>query len=177
MPRDLGSWAFWISLFALIAMYPVSVLANLTTPRLKNWWAARPARSRASLQKRITELEAELFDVQTREPITDAESFILGRLARLELLQIRSDYLTTIGFMAFGGFALAIVNALKVPLKHSDRVMLGIFIVWLVLFSIMNTVELFTRPKHYKLFRVPQDERQLKAFIEILRRQLRAKSE
>lgn len=177
MPRDLGSWAFWISLFALIAMYPVSVLANLTTPRLKNWWAARPARSRASLQKTLAELESELAEVQRREPITDVESFILGRLAQQEVMQIRSDYLTMICFMFFGGFALSIVNALKIPLTHSAHVMIGIFIVWLILVSIMNTVELFTRVKYYKLFRLPEDERRLKAFIEVLRRHLRAKSE
>ncbi|MFZ3333540.1 MAG: hypothetical protein WA197_23075 [Candidatus Acidiferrales bacterium] len=177
MPRDLGSWGFWLSILALIAAYPLNLLANLTSPRLQNWWATRPARSRASLQKTIAELESKLAEMQRREPITDVESFILSRLARLEQLQNRSDYVTMVCFIAFTALALSIVNALKIPLTHFNRVMVGIFGVWLFVVSIMNIVALFTRVKYYELFRVPQDERRLKAVIEIFRRQLRAKSE
>lgn len=177
MPKDLGSLGFWLALLALVLAYPLSLLANLTSPGLRNWWAARPARSLASLQKRIADLESELTQMQRRQPITDAETFILGRLSRLEQLQNRSDYVTMICFIAFAALALIIVNALKIPLTHFDRVMVGIFGVGLVVVSIMNIVALFTRVKYYKFFRVPQDERRLKAVIEIFRRQLRAKSE
>ncbi|MGC2734915.1 MAG: hypothetical protein WA212_13555, partial [Candidatus Acidiferrales bacterium] len=88
-----------------------------------------------------------------------------------------SDYVTMVCFIAFTALALSIVNALKIPLTHFNRVMVGIFGVWLFVVSIMNIVALFTRVKYYELFRVPQDERRLKAVIEIFRRQLRAKSE
>ncbi len=52
--RDLGWWGFVISIIALLGAYPLSLLVNLTSPALKNWWAER---SIASIRKRIDKLE------------------------------------------------------------------------------------------------------------------------
>ena len=79
--KDLGWWAFWISLLALISAFPLSVLANLASPKIRNWWASR---SRAALQKRIAVLESDLAHMQEGEPITNVESFMLSSVERLE---------------------------------------------------------------------------------------------
>jgi hypothetical protein len=55
LSKDLGTWGFWISIIAFISAYPLSLLANITSPRLLNWWATT---SRVSLEKRIAQLHS-----------------------------------------------------------------------------------------------------------------------
>ncbi len=55
--HDLGWWGFVLAIATLILAYPLDVLAHLTTPLLKNWWASR---SRLTLEERIKSLKAEL---------------------------------------------------------------------------------------------------------------------
>src|SRR5438445_11974470 len=71
--RDLGWWGFVISIIALISAYPLSLLANLTTPSLKNWWAER---STASLTKRIGKLEAQLAGCMQYQALSEGEDYI-----------------------------------------------------------------------------------------------------
>jgi hypothetical protein len=68
--KDLGWWGFVIAVVALLLAYPFSLLANLTSPTVKNWWAAR---SRAGLQKRIRTLARELAVMEQNPPLTHAE--------------------------------------------------------------------------------------------------------
>lgn len=73
IPHDAGGWGLFISILALILAFPLSLLANLLTPRIRNWWAER---SIASLTYRIGDLEKELAGLQ--EPvISDGEDRIL----------------------------------------------------------------------------------------------------
>jgi len=73
IPHDASSWGLFISILALILAFPLSLLANLLTPRIRNWWAER---SINSLTHRIADLEKELAGLQ--EPvISDGEDRIL----------------------------------------------------------------------------------------------------
>jgi hypothetical protein len=72
--KDLGWWGFVLSIVALILLYPMGVLVNVTTPKLQNWWAAR---SQASLQKRIRTLQAELARIERLQRITLTEDLTL----------------------------------------------------------------------------------------------------
>jgi len=41
MPKDLGTWGFILSLAAIVLMYPVGVLINLSSPKIHNWYSSR----------------------------------------------------------------------------------------------------------------------------------------
>ncbi len=74
MPTDLGTWGFILSLVALVLLYPAGVLVNLTTPKIKNWWASR---SQATLKKRIHILQSRLSVMETVPVCTDFEDMVL----------------------------------------------------------------------------------------------------
>jgi hypothetical protein len=75
MDHDAGWWSLLVAIVALLLTIPASVGANLLTPVLKNWWAAR---SIVSLRKRIKSLESELgYREMFYGNISEAEHYIL----------------------------------------------------------------------------------------------------
>jgi hypothetical protein len=59
----------WLGVvLGVLAGYFLSVLANLTSPSLKNWWAER---SKKSTKKRIEKLEAQLAELTEKYPELD----------------------------------------------------------------------------------------------------------
>jgi hypothetical protein len=81
--HDLGWWAFVISIFALMAAYPLDLLAHLTSPLVKNWWAERSIRS---LKARIDKLERQLAQCDNVREISDGEYHLLKASEGLALL-------------------------------------------------------------------------------------------
>jgi len=75
LPKNLGVWGFWIAIISLCLAYPVSLLANITSPRIQDWWAAR---SRRTLSTRIKILESQL--TKTERNIEPNEIF--GRILK-----------------------------------------------------------------------------------------------
>jgi hypothetical protein len=73
-PHDLGTWGFILALITLVLMYPVGILINVTTPMIKNCYAAG---SKASLEERIDKLEEELKDLESEPVIDDIQERIL----------------------------------------------------------------------------------------------------
>jgi hypothetical protein len=63
---DRTTWGLIISICALVLAFPLSLLANLLTPKIKNWWAER---SEASMRKRIIKLEEELAHREEYHPV------------------------------------------------------------------------------------------------------------
>src|SRR5689334_2825347 len=49
-----------LSIVALLLAFPLSLLANLLTPNIKNWWAQRSIKT---LQRRIQKLEGDLAKI------------------------------------------------------------------------------------------------------------------
>lgn len=81
--KDLSWWAFVLSVLALVGAYPFSLLANLTTPLLKNWWAER---SVASIDKRIEKLEKQLADYEKHPKLSEGVDYVLRATEGLSLL-------------------------------------------------------------------------------------------
>ena len=73
--HDLGWWGFVLAVLALLIAYPLSLLANLTSPFIKNWWAER---SVTSIRKRIDKLERQLQDYEGEREWNDFESLLSG---------------------------------------------------------------------------------------------------
>src|SRR6266550_4235035 len=84
MHHDLAWWGVFLAVVALIAMLPVSILANILTPKLKNWWAER---SEASTRKRIETLEKILADYeQNYKELSASEDYILKGIEALGMV-------------------------------------------------------------------------------------------
>jgi hypothetical protein len=102
MPHDLGTWAFIIALGALILAYPLDVLAHLTSPIIRDWWAAR---SNATLQKRRDVLSARLDKLRDVPVIDEVADQVLKAQ---ELLMLVIGNATN---LVLGAFAIPLSSA------------------------------------------------------------------
>jgi hypothetical protein len=85
-----------VSLVALLLAFPLSLLANLATPKIRNWWAER---SKTALENRIRKLEAELRKLEAEleflnqcPPMSEAEKEILIASSRLGRMVVFAVY-------------------------------------------------------------------------------------
>lgn len=74
LPHDLGAWGFYLSLAAILLMYPVGLLINLTTPVVQNWLARR---TKSSLKNKISELERRLSELEKLPAIDEVQDNVL----------------------------------------------------------------------------------------------------
>ena len=77
LPHDSAGWALALSVAALILMYPMNLVANLSTPRLLDWWSSR---SRNALEGRRNDLLSEQTDLKDVPTIDAATDLILWNL-------------------------------------------------------------------------------------------------
>jgi hypothetical protein len=70
-PHDLATF---LAILALILMYSVSLVANLSTPMLRDWWAAR---SQASLIKRRSALLTQTDELRDVPMVDEGADLIL----------------------------------------------------------------------------------------------------
>jgi hypothetical protein len=164
--RDLGWWGFWISIIALLVTYPLGLLANLTSPKLKNWWARR---SQESLARRIARLKEVLAEIEKLPVLSETEDRILesGEATR------RSIYLAgcLVLFVTLlnGGFEVVVFS----PKDHNQISMLGIFLVtFLLLWSVLQH-NLDGPLIEYRMDRSPRSRAELKSDIANLEAGLR----
>lgn len=68
MPKDLGTWGFILSLVAIVLMYPVGVLINITSPKLYNWYAGRSTDKAAERVTALTEKLHHLKQIDAGHP-------------------------------------------------------------------------------------------------------------
>jgi hypothetical protein len=86
MYRDLNWWGIVIGLTALACSLPLTILGNILTPRLLNWWASSSLkmrnwwanRSLKSLIGSIAKLKQTLSEMEELPPLTETEEAILA---------------------------------------------------------------------------------------------------
>jgi hypothetical protein len=95
---DVNKIALVLAIVALILMYPVGVFANLTSPRIRDWYSTR---SQKGLRERIVELEQRLERSRSTWTFTPAEEEMY-RLSRSALHRDHSVSINifTLAFMA-----------------------------------------------------------------------------
>jgi hypothetical protein len=167
--KDLGWWGFVIAIVTLILAYPVDVLAHLTSPMLKNWWAER---SVASLEKRIEKLDKQLADYEQNYPLlTPTEHHILRGI----------DVLGMVGALIVALIAIMILVACSVapsilrshdswPLDFTGPLILLAY--GALLFSLSVTAVVFRGIATFRMKRSPIDRDVLKKSIEDLKKRL-----
>ena len=74
---DRNTWGLIFSVAALVLAFPLSLLANLLTPKLRNWWAERSVKT---LSARINQLEWELMDAERFPMMTEVEDRLFAAL-------------------------------------------------------------------------------------------------
>jgi hypothetical protein len=79
-----------LAIVAIVLMYPVGVLINMTTPAIHLWIATR---TRTSLVKRIERLEAELKALEEFPAIDEVQDETLWDIRRLHMLVIAATSL------------------------------------------------------------------------------------
>jgi hypothetical protein len=90
-PKDRGEWGFWIGIAAFVLAYPFSLLANLTSGRLQNWWARR---SQESLKREIGRSKERLALLKQLPLISETEDELIVAT------QFTHDLLGGIGYFA-----------------------------------------------------------------------------
>jgi Tfp pilus assembly protein PilN len=81
---DRATWAIIIGIAAIVLGFPLSLLANLLTPKIRNWWAER---SVAALKKRIVKLDKALAKMQ-RLPLLSEDQTDLFAVVEIVTLAI-----------------------------------------------------------------------------------------
>jgi hypothetical protein len=162
-PKDLGEWGFWIALVGLLAAYPLEVLAHITAPKWKNWWAERSA---TAMRNRIEKLGKQFADrEQNYEVMSPVEDMILkgveatGQLAVLCLQVIVVSLL--LGIQHF------MPNA---SIKDvSPLLFLAVLVAtvgYIIAFAVLEKVS------HFRAERSPSNREDLRKTIEELKRRL-----
>src|ERR1035441_9883765 len=80
LPKDKATWGIVLAIAAIVLAFPLSLLANLLTPDIRNWWAGR---SIAAMRRRLSDLESERAKMETYTLISEGEETILMILRRM----------------------------------------------------------------------------------------------
>jgi heme A synthase len=164
--RDLGWWGFVISLMALLGAYPLSLLANLTSPALKNWWAER---SIASTRKRIDKLEKQLAEYMKDPALTEGEDYILRATEALSMLLALCVTMLAVLLMSLAWFAPVTVS------NHDKEPLVALALVGAVCAFLIGIV-VFGRFSRFRRKRSPIDRNYLNKYIEELKKKLDQKT-
>jgi hypothetical protein len=164
MHHDYGWWGFVIAIVGLGLAYPIDVLAHLTAPIVKNWWAER---SVASMRKRIEKLEKQLADEEQNYPLLSVveEQLFKGIVGLAALGMFGLQFLVICFLLAVGHF-------LPTPLTAHNAVPgvgLPLFVFaggYAILFAVFGKLTAFRKE------RSPSERNALKKSIEELKKQL-----
>ena len=103
LATDLGTWSFILSILAIVLMYPVGVLINLTTPLVQNWLAKQ---TYVSLEGRIRKLESALAELEKNPPIDEVQNQILWGITNLKMrILAATSSVTAVIYLAVRVFA------------------------------------------------------------------------
>jgi hypothetical protein len=160
--KDLGWWGFVISITALLGAYPISLVANLTSPAVKNWWSER---SKASLQERIAKLEGQLAEYQQYPTLSEAEDYILRATEALSMLLALCVTMLAVVLVTLAQFAPVTVS------DHDKQPLLALALVGGIIAFLIGVV-IFGHFSRFRRKRSPDDRKSLKKYIEDLKQKL-----
>jgi hypothetical protein len=127
---DINRVGFLIGVLALVLAVPLSIAANLLTPRIQNWWSRR---SQRALKSRIAQLQETLKKSESAWTFTPAELEIRRLVTKLHSAVFFAVH-TIFGLL---GYLIIVFNkqlAVMTPSGHSTVILILSFpIVGLVL--------------------------------------------
>jgi hypothetical protein len=123
---DLTKLGLVVAIVAILLAIPLSVLANLLTPRIQNWWSQRSAKS---LRSRIHKLQQELAEYQPYALIDEASAYTLWGI-----FMISTMCLLLIRLLAAVAFMVLMIGT------HSEKINIPVLISLVVM---LGSIELF----------------------------------
>ncbi len=75
--HDLGWWGFVLAIVGIVLTYPISLLANLTSPAIKDWWATR---SVTALRQRVDRVGRTLEDYEQYTELSEEGELIVSAI-------------------------------------------------------------------------------------------------
>lgn len=96
---DNWGWFFgWVTVLAIVLAVPLSVAANLLTPKLQAWWATTSERRRV---KRLSKLNAAIEDIpRFRSAVYRQEKFLAGmRYLTIGLVSLTAMLMLTLSIV------------------------------------------------------------------------------
>lgn len=162
--HDLGWWAFVFTVVGLFLMLPVSMAANVLTPKLQNWWAERSA---ASLRKRIRRLQVKL-DRYERTPL-----FSHFEYSALFSIEKGERTLWVVEYTIVSLLLVVLLELYRLTGQKNSRVTIAVFVVALAI----NVLRNVSSGSAYEVSRLGTEwgRNQLRASIEKLKQKLAAK--
>jgi hypothetical protein len=124
LSNDKATWGIVLGILAIMLAFPLSLVANLVAPKIRNWWARRSA---AALSRRIARLETELANAKKYASISDGEALIL-------------DFMQGMGTVAGGLSTTFLAIAWLICPSSPNIARIGSFV--LILFGFSFTVAL-----------------------------------
>ncbi len=124
--HDLGWWGFVLAITTLVLAYPLDVLAHLTSPKVRDWWASR---SQAALVRRITKLKDELSKIEKNALISRTEEELFRGIESTLSMAWSVGYFV-LGGMAFVFWDLAPQNARGRWSLPVGLVLFVVFLTW-----------------------------------------------
>jgi hypothetical protein len=157
--KDLAWWAFVLSVLAILAAYPIEVLAHITAPKWKNWWAER---SEASMKKRVDKLEKQLSHYEE-------EYKVLPEVEEAVLVGIEAIGYLVIFCTEVVGMSSAIARELlKAQLDRRDILALDFSFLLAMLFVLVLGSILFFRVDLFRRRRSRWDRQSLRNSVQQL---------
>lgn len=124
---DKAMWGIILAVLAIGLNIPLNLVANLWTPKIRNWWAER---SIAGLRRRINKLEKDFAIAKNYAFISEGEEFILDMIRLIVLL---SGGIVT----GFWGMAIFAVDTLPGKTHTTIRMFAVVAIVFIYALGII----------------------------------------
>ena len=167
--HDLSWWSFVLAALALVLMFPASIVANLVTPRLKNWWAER---SESSIRRRIEKLESELAKQEKAYPaLTEAEDLLLMGIEACGLIGAVGVQMLAVLIMVSGVVIVQLPKPLTIGIRELGMPLTVLAVVSLLMSTLLVFL-IFSKLTRFRTDRSPRQRTAMRKSIAELKQKL-----
>jgi hypothetical protein len=167
--HDLAWWGVFLGALALVLMFPANIVANLVTPKLKNWWAER---SVASTRERLEKLKKQLADYEQHPELSELKDWALKTLEGVGMLGFLCVQLLAIAFLTAAAVISPEVRYNPVIAPPGKSLGLAILALVAVVFAFLVHFLVFNKLAEFRKKQSPFDRASLRAWIKKLEEKL-----
>ena len=159
----------FLGALALVLMFPANIVANLVTPKLKNWWAKR---SVASTRERIETLKKQLADYEQHPELSELKDCALKALEGVGILGFLCVQLLAITLLMDAALLSPVVRYNPLIVPPGITAGLSILALVSVVFGFLVHFLVFNKLAEFRKKQSPFDRASLRAWIKKLEEKL-----